>query len=44
MTHLMEKPKNEKAIIHYPNLKTVLLVEETINIITTSFDYIFPIA
>ncbi|MCK5016186.1 MAG: hypothetical protein KAS32_03860 [Candidatus Peribacteraceae bacterium] len=30
MPQLMKTPESVKTILHYPNLKTVLLVEETI--------------
>ena len=36
MPQLIEKQKNEKTVLHYPNLKTVLLVEETIKELGTT--------
>ena len=36
MPQLIEKRETEKQILHYPNLKTVLLVEETIKELGTT--------
>ena len=36
MQEQMTKPKSEEGVLHYPNLRTVLLVEETIKDLGTT--------